>query len=72
MADSVYLSLGDKEEHVKNQAIARVGDCLREQYALLQEQFKPGHCTLVWEPGHHFNDNEGRLARAFAWCMDWL
>ena len=72
MADSVYLSLGDKEEHVRNQAIARVGECLREQYALLQEQFKPGNCTLVWEPGHHFNDNEGRLARAFAWCMDRL
>jgi len=72
LADSVYLSLGDKEEHVRNQAIARVGDCLREQYALLQEQFTPGHCTLVWEPGNHFNDNEGRLARAFAWCMDRL
>jgi len=72
MADSVYLSLGDKEEHVRNQAIARVGDCIREQYALLQEQFAPENCILVWEPGHHFNDNEGRLARAFAWCMDRL
>lgn len=72
LADSVYMSLGDKEEHVRNQAIARVGDCLREQYALLQEQFTPGHCTLVWEPGNHFNDNEGRLARAFVWCMDRL
>jgi len=72
LADSVYLSLGDKEEHVRNQAIARVGDCLREQFVLLQEQFTPGHCTLVWEPGNHFNDNEGRLARAFVWCMDRL
>lgn len=72
MADFIYLSLGDKEEHVRNQAIARVGECLREQYALLQKQFAPDHCTLVWEPGHHFNDNEGRLARAFAWCMDRL
>ena len=72
MADSIYLSLGDKEEHVRNQAIARVGDCLREQYAILQEYLAPEHCTLDWEPGHHFNDNEGRLARAFAWCMDRL
>jgi len=72
MADSIYLSLGDKEEHVRNQAIARVGDCLREQYAILQEHLAPEHCTLDWEPGHHFNDNEGRLARAFAWCMDRL
>ena len=65
MADAVYLSLGDQEEHVRNQAIARVGDCLRTQYSLLQEQLGPGHCTLFWEQGNHFNDNEGRLARAF-------
>ena len=70
MADIVYLSLGDREEHVKNQAIARVGDCIRTQYSLLQEQLGPEHCTLVWEQGNHFTDNEGRLARAFAWCMD--
>jgi predicted alpha/beta superfamily hydrolase len=71
MADAVYLSLGDQEEHVKNQAIARVGDNLRMQYTLLQEQLGPAHCTLVWEQGGHFNDNEGRLARAFAWCMNY-
>lgn len=69
MAENVYLSLGDQEEHVRNQAIARVGTCLRAQYELLQEQLGPEHCTLVWEQGNHFHDNEGRLARAFAWCM---
>jgi len=72
LADDVYLSLGDKEEHVKNQAIARVGDNLREQYELLQKQLGPEHCTLVWEEGGHFANNEGRLARAFAWCMERL
>ena len=70
MADKVYLSLGHQEEHVKNQAIARVGECLRLQYGLLQEQLGSGNCTLVWEQGNHFSDNEGRLARAFAWCME--
>lgn len=69
MAQDVYLSLGDKEEYVKNQAIARVGDNLRKQFELLQLQLGPEHCTLVWEPGSHFTDNEGRLARAFAWCI---
>ena len=69
-AESVYLSLGEREEHVKNRAIARVGDCLREQYALLQRQMGPDRCTLVWEEGNHFTDNEGRLARAFAWCLN--
>ena len=72
LADRVYLSLGDREEQVKNRAIARVGDCLRTQYALLQEQLGAQNCTLAWEPGGHFNDNEGRLARAFAWCMERL
>ena len=72
MADTVYLSLGYQEEHVKNQAIARVGDCLRTQYRLLQEQIGANNCTLFWEQGGHFNDNEGRLARAFAWCMERL
>lgn len=69
MADAVYLSLGDREEHVKNQAIARVGDSLRAHYELLQKQIGPERCTLVWEEGNHFSDNAGRLARAFAWCM---
>ena len=69
LAEDVYLSLGDREEHVRNQAIARVGDNIRTQYGLLQEQLGPEHCTLEWEPGNHFTDNEGRLARAFAWCI---
>ena len=70
MADAIYLSLGDREEHVKNQAIARVGDNLRAYYELLQAQSR--RCTLVWEEGNHFNDNAGRLARAFAWCLKQL
>lgn len=72
MADRVYLSLGDREEHVRNQAIAQVGDNLRAQYALLQRQLGPDACTLVWEEGNHFADNEGRLARAFTWCIGHL
>ena len=68
-AETVYLSLGEREEHVKNQAIARVGDGLRTQYELLQNQLGPERCTLVWEEGNHFTDNAGRLARAFAWCL---
>ena len=69
-AGHIYLSLGDREEHVKNQAIARVGDNLRAYYEMLRNQLGPEHSTLVWEEGGHFNENAGRLARAFAWCMD--
>lgn len=66
LASDIYLSLGEREEHVKNQAIARVGDCVRETYRLLADTKQ---CTIVWEPGNHFTDNDGRLARAFGWCL---
>ena len=66
LASNIYLSLGEREEHVRNQAIARVGDCVRETFQLLSESRE---CTLVWEDGNHFTDNDGRLARAFAWCL---
>jgi len=67
LTDAVYLSLGDQEELARNAAIARVGDCIRAQHALLQAQGVT--CTLRWESGGHFSDNEGRLARAFLWCL---
>ncbi len=72
MTKAVYLSLGDREEHVKNQAIARVGDNLRAYYEWLRTHLDPEHCTLVWEEGGHFNDNAGRLARAFAYSVSCL
>ncbi|MBO6033520.1 MAG: esterase [Prevotella sp.] len=72
MAKAVYLSLGEREEHVKNQAIARVGDNLRAYYEMLRSQLDPEHCILVWEEGGHFNDNAGRLARAFAYSVSCL
>lgn len=69
MANSVYLSLGNEEEHVKNRAIKKVGDCIRKEYEILAHIIGLDHCTLVWEEGNHFTDNEGRVARAFAWCL---
>lgn len=61
-AKTVYLSLGDKEERAKNPVMARVGDCIREQYALLQADCA---VMLEWNPGNHFQDSEKRTARAF-------
>ena len=65
----VYLSLGDQEEHVKNRAIARVGDSVRGEYELLKTQLGSESCTLVWNPGNHFQDGDKRLAAAFSWCI---
>ena len=69
MAGKVYLSLGDREEHVKNRFIARVGDSIRGEYELLQARLGSENCTLVWNPGGHFQDEDKRLASAFAWCL---
>ena len=66
-AKSVYLSLGDKEEQAKNPVMATVGDCIREQYALLQADHS---VTLEWNPGNHFQDSEKRTARAFFWIAE--
>ena len=63
-AKAVYLSLGDREERAKNPIMATVGDCIREQYALLQADHI---VTLEWNPGNHFQDSEKRTARAFCW-----
>ena len=61
---AVYLSLGDWEERAKNPLMATVGDCIREQYALLQADHS---VTLEWNPGNHFQNSEKRTARAFCW-----
>ncbi len=68
-AGKVYLSLGDQEEHVKNRAIARVGDSVRGEYELLKNTLGKDNCTLVWNPGNHFQDGDKRLAAAFSWCV---
>ena len=68
-AGKVYLSLGDQEEHVKNRSIARVGDSVRGEYELLQTQLGRENCTLVWNPGGHFQDGDMRQASAFSWCI---
>ena len=63
-APYVYLSLGDREERAKNPVMASVGNCIREQYALLQSE----NCAaLEWNPGNHFQQSEQRTAKAFLW-----
>ena len=68
----VYLSLGDREEITKNNAIAQVGNNVRWEYDHLQRTIGPDHCTLVWEKGGHFVTPHLRLARAFSWCVNSL
>ena len=67
-AQHVYLSLGDREEHTKNQTMAVVGDNIRALHSALTRRGKD--CTLEWNAGGHFKDADLRTARAFAWTME--
>jgi len=62
-AGCISLSLGDTEEKTRNRRMKEVGDCIREQAALLDRQGKKN--VLEWNPGNHFQDTDLRTARAF-------
>ena len=64
---TVYLSLGDKEEKVRNPVLSGVGDCIRETYTLLREQGV--NCMLEWNKGNHFREPDIRTAKAFMWVL---
>lgn len=65
---SVYLSLGDKEEKTKNHVMRTVGDCIRSAYELLSKEGID--CILEWNSGNHFKDADIRTAKAFAWILN--
>ena len=67
-AQSVYLSLGDREEKTKNPIMATVGDRIREIHKYLESQGIP--CCLERNEGNHFRDPDLRTAEAFAWVID--
>lgn len=67
-ANSVYLSLGDREEKTRNPVMATVGDCIREGHELLKLQ--KIRTVLEWNPGNHFKDAGIRTAKGFAWLMN--
>lgn len=66
----IHLSLGDREEHCRNQRMQRIGDCVRAEYALLCTQLPPANVCLKWHPGGHFGAEAERTAEAFAWCVN--
>ena len=62
-AKRVYLSLGNKEEKNRNQVMATVGDCIRQQAQIFEENNIL--CVLEWNEGNHFKDSDLRTAKAF-------
>ncbi|MBR0409456.1 MAG: esterase [Eubacterium sp.] len=69
-AQTVYLSLGDKEERTRNPVMARVGGAIRQGQIILKDAGVD--CILEWNKGNHFKDPDLRTARAFAWVMSRL
>jgi hypothetical protein len=65
--DTVYLSLGDREEKARNPVMATVGDRIREAYVQLKDRGL--NCILEWNGGNHFKDPDLRTAKAFAWVL---
>ena len=66
--DSVYLSLGDKEEKTKNHVMAKVGDNIRDIHECLRNNGI--NTTLEWNTGGHFKDVYIRTAKGFAWLLN--
>lgn len=67
--NSVYLSLGKKEEKTRNLKMAALGDATRETERILRELLGPDKLILEWNCGGHFTDPEGRMARALGWML---
>ena len=67
-SNRVYLSLGDKEEKVRNPVMATVGEKIREAYDCLVRQ--EVNCTLEWNQGNHFKEPDVRTAKAFVWLLE--
>ena len=63
----VYLSLGDKEEKVRNPVMATVGENIRRACDCLAGQGVA--CVLEWNKGNHFKEPYIRTAKAFAWLI---
>ena len=68
-AKHVYISLGDREEHSRNRAMATVGDNVRWEHEHLEQLLGPQHTMLEWNRGGHFADVPQRTAKGFAWCL---
>lgn len=65
-----YLSIGRKEEHVRNLSMARVGANIRFEQQLLEQQLGPNNTKLQWNEGGHFDHMDARTAQAYAWTIN--
>ena len=68
LSNTIYLSLGDTEEKMKNKVMSAVGDNIRKQEELLKNDNI--NTILEWNKGGHFSNSDLRVAKAFVWCIE--
>ena len=68
MPDALYLSLGDKEAKTKHPLMKTVQEKTEAFYTQMKTKGIP--VTLEMNPGNHFTDEPGRLARGIAWIIN--
>ena len=69
---SVYLSLGDKEEHTRNPIMSKVGDNIREMSDIYARTSNISAVTLEWNEGNHFTEPGKRVANGFIWLCRFM
>ena len=66
--ERVYISVGDKEGRARNPVMRTVEDAARHLVAVYEERNVPTRFEL--NPGGHFNDPLGRMAKGIGWLLD--
>lgn len=65
----IYISLGKKEEKVRNTTLSTIGNCTRELYQLYTKTKEVQEVVLEWNNGNHFAETEERMAKGFLWLL---
>ncbi len=66
---SVYLSLGSKEPRSGRPPMSSIGDCYERQELRMRSDPGISGFISIREPGNHFTDPDGRLARGICWLL---
>lgn len=67
--DFIYYSLGDNESGTRHPVMSQVGACTERILALTEKLAIPH--VFETNPGNHFSDPDGRLARAIKTMLSW-
>lgn len=64
---AVYFSLGGKEKNTRDELMSTIEDRTGDAYGLCKKT--AARAVFNHEPGGHFRDTNGRMARGIAWLL---